>query len=354
MMNRNSRSTWKSDDDLALMKTLLNRADTLHDHYLQSSPAKHFWDIIIKDLAEIEKIDKNARQCRDRFNILYSKGIRNKISAKPINSENEKVLERVVSIFHLDEKGQIVVKEDSKVNTPQPLPRRYFRNATNSISSTSGSYYEQLNHPLESKEAIQANIELNQGNTENSISNVDVNSMPNCSPIAQSLITANEIYGLLNHISRQIFELNGKINNLENAFNKFQNLILHQNIPTTQTQAHHAMDSSIQTDGRSASKIPTATTFALFPEPGSPYVANSMRNIRNSSVSQLHSPPLKETYTQFPYTWGLYTKAAPNDQQQPQSKPEKDAIRDQNNAVLPESYKNTSKKKKSHPNSVPP
>ena len=139
MMNRNSRSTWKSDDDLALMKTLLNRADTLHDHYLQSSPAKHFWDIIIKDLAEIEKIDKNARQCRDRFNILYSKGIRNKISAKPINSENEKVLERVVSIFHLDEKGQIVVKEDSKVNTPQPLPRRYFRNATNSISSTSGS-----------------------------------------------------------------------------------------------------------------------------------------------------------------------------------------------------------------------
>lgn len=118
--NRNNRSTWKSRDDMALMKTLLNRVDILHEHFLQSFPTKHFWEIVIKDLAKLENIERNARQCRDRFNILYSKGMRNKLAGKVPTNSNEKVMELIVMTFHLDEKGQIILKKDLKPKATSP------------------------------------------------------------------------------------------------------------------------------------------------------------------------------------------------------------------------------------------
>lgn len=291
--NRNNRSAWKSRDDMALMKTLLNRVDILHEHFLQSFPTKHFWEIVIKDLAKLENIERNARQCRDRFNILYSKGMRNKLAGKVPTNSNEKVMELIVMTFHLDEKGQIILKKDLKPKANSPQDKYLLQTTTPQYSSIS---------------------------TTDSVDQTDILYNFSRKVSSQDNIQYSELQQTMQNLSMQVDELNLRINELAYTIKALQQSFINREESTYHSSSIGIPETTETTEiAENTPNYNTTTTAAdgfsfvqqqlnnTVHTPHSPTGSNSM-NFQCQTFSQ---QPSRGKYCQFPYTWGLYTKPSP-------------------------------------------
>lgn len=80
--SKQTRKKWKSPEDLAFLKVLLMNANLLT--YVEFfKPMKNFWVKISSLLLELN-YERNARQCHDRFRVLYAKAqkLKGKINEK--------------------------------------------------------------------------------------------------------------------------------------------------------------------------------------------------------------------------------------------------------------------------------
>lgn len=72
---KKTRNKWKASEDLALLGVLLNYSHLLtFVEYFK--PMKKFWIKISQVLNEQYGCERNARQCHDRFKVLFSKALR--------------------------------------------------------------------------------------------------------------------------------------------------------------------------------------------------------------------------------------------------------------------------------------
>lgn len=112
------RITWKPGQDLCLMILLLQNRDSLLTHGL---PRRQFWHQISLQLNNEYQIDRNIRQCRDRFNLLHSKVARSFHNDTEAKNQPEKLLREITACFNVNSEGHIVISNELLSNRDDKL-----------------------------------------------------------------------------------------------------------------------------------------------------------------------------------------------------------------------------------------
>lgn len=122
---KKTRNKWKASEDFALLGMLLNYAHLLtFVEYFK--PMKKFWIRISQALNEQYGFERNARQCHDRFKVLYSKALRiqddldeDDTYSGTLNSESKQLLLQVRNTFTFCN-GNITLKSRPGVTGGHP------------------------------------------------------------------------------------------------------------------------------------------------------------------------------------------------------------------------------------------
>lgn len=117
---KKTRNKWKASEDFALLGMLLNYSHLLtFVEYFK--PMKKFWIKISQALNEQYGFERNARQCHDRFKVLYSKALRiqddideDDTYSGTLNSESKQLLLQVRNTFTFCN-GNITLKSQPTV-----------------------------------------------------------------------------------------------------------------------------------------------------------------------------------------------------------------------------------------------
>lgn len=122
---KKTRNKWKASEDFALLRVLLDHAHLLtFVEYFK--PMKKFWIKISQALNELHAGERNARQCHDRFKVLYAKALRiqddldeDDTYSGTLNSEAEQLLLHVRNTFTFSS-GNITLKTQPAVASALP------------------------------------------------------------------------------------------------------------------------------------------------------------------------------------------------------------------------------------------
>lgn len=117
---KKTRNKWRASEDFVLLRVLLDHAHLLtFVEYFK--PMKKFWIKISQALNELHSSERNARQCHDRFKVLYSKAQRiqddldeDDTYSGTLNSEAEQLLLQVRNTFTFSS-GNITLKTQPAV-----------------------------------------------------------------------------------------------------------------------------------------------------------------------------------------------------------------------------------------------
>ncbi|CEP64929.1 uncharacterized protein LALA0_S15e00584g [Lachancea lanzarotensis] len=111
VMRRPARTIWRNEQDVLLVsllteyRTLLdNRSDARHH---AARTLKQFWDLIARELTARYHIVRNARQCKDRFRLLYTRGIRNTHNGIDPQTGVDALCLELNQMFYLDARNNI-------------------------------------------------------------------------------------------------------------------------------------------------------------------------------------------------------------------------------------------------------
>ncbi|QLQ78953.1 hypothetical protein HG537_0B03000 [Torulaspora globosa] len=112
---KKTRNKWKASEDFALLGMVLNYSHLLtFVEYFK--PMKKFWIKISQALNEQYGFERNARQCHDRFKVLYAKALKiqddideDDTYSGTLNSESKQLLLQIRNTFTFC-KGNITLK----------------------------------------------------------------------------------------------------------------------------------------------------------------------------------------------------------------------------------------------------
>lgn len=135
-----SRVSWSSEEDLMLVQQVIKHKDLLRDPKF-SKPRKTFWDSIRRFLQDEHGIKRNTRQCRDRFNLLFTKAIRNYHNHCHPKNELDGLCLNLNKIFRMDFDNNIVLIDESNSATATPPVEQTtpFPNSAYSMASETDS-----------------------------------------------------------------------------------------------------------------------------------------------------------------------------------------------------------------------
>ncbi|SCU93762.1 LAFA_0F18074g1_1 [Lachancea sp. 'fantastica'] len=129
---KSSRRLWSPMEDLVLLTLILT-----HKHALPAaSNAKRFWEFVSQQLRQEHSLHRNTRQCRDRFNLLYARGVRNAACNIEPSSHRDALTLKIAQVFESADRGHYRLSRASEhphLGTPYHL--EYAHNS------------EQLHHP---------------------------------------------------------------------------------------------------------------------------------------------------------------------------------------------------------------
>ncbi|CEP60507.1 uncharacterized protein LALA0_S01e12508g [Lachancea lanzarotensis] len=110
-VNRSCRNVWCEKSDMALLKTMLATQELLHNVF-KRRPRSRYWACISESLATKNHMHRNKRQCRDRFNLIYWKAVRDKNQDKPAGnkSELEKLKTEYMGRFFIDKDNNVMLR----------------------------------------------------------------------------------------------------------------------------------------------------------------------------------------------------------------------------------------------------
>ncbi|CCF60226.1 hypothetical protein KAFR_0J01610 [Kazachstania africana CBS 2517] len=168
--NKQTRKKWKEAEDIAFLTVILNHS-LLLTYVEYFKPMKNFWLKISKILHEEHRYERNARQCHDRFKVLFSKATKLKESSiKGVKfADLQYLLLKLVNTFRFHN-GNIVLRSHSKlssksVNSPD---QSNHHNAQDNINLKSESPYNLNNHTDNTTDfALQNPSENGYGNNNN-------------------------------------------------------------------------------------------------------------------------------------------------------------------------------------------
>lgn len=117
---KKTRNKWKASEDFALLGMVLNYSHLLtFVEYFK--PMKKFWIKISQALNEQYGFERNARQCHDRFKVLYAKALKiqddideDDTYSGTLNSESKQLLLQIRNTFTFC-KGNITLKSQPAV-----------------------------------------------------------------------------------------------------------------------------------------------------------------------------------------------------------------------------------------------
>lgn len=120
---RSPRTTWKRDEDTCLLQLLLDGRHLLNSPKYISSPRRKFWEFISSQLRKRFQIARNTRQCRDRFNLLYSKAAKKfqNVHDAP-RHKFDRLLKDITVCFYFNPEGNILLNPQSQITAVNSLP----------------------------------------------------------------------------------------------------------------------------------------------------------------------------------------------------------------------------------------
>lgn len=132
-MRAASRRFWQPFEDVALLATVL-----AHRHHMPTSPnVRHYWETISQQLWAEHALRRNTRQCRDRFNLLYSRGVRNIACNVAPDSQRDVLILQIAEVFEYTDRGLYRVLPTD--NGPRLVPNAEIVNpAANPVTGGGG------------------------------------------------------------------------------------------------------------------------------------------------------------------------------------------------------------------------
>lgn len=116
-VRRVGRRFWQPSEDIVLLDTVL-----AHRYEVPISPnVRHFWDSVSRQLFQEHALQRNTRQCRDRFNLLYARGVRNAAcNVEPENARDALIL-KVARVFHATDQGHYRMSPGADASTDMSM-----------------------------------------------------------------------------------------------------------------------------------------------------------------------------------------------------------------------------------------
>lgn len=214
MRASNNRSTWKLEEDLALLQLLLQNKDKLNHFTARSYPLRKFWESISIDLRNLQNIDRNVRQCKDRFNLLFSKGVRIKINGVKPRSERDKMIQKILKTFKLDHKGHITTTQSDNDNEDNSDYEKCNGSLTSENVDDQNTVNEEDNHDTDapSETNTSQSTPMSDGNSQYlSIFDEQLKE----SDLSRLLRTASTLTNQVTHLSQCITRLSHVVNKFE-------------------------------------------------------------------------------------------------------------------------------------------
>ncbi|CUS22950.1 LAQU0S07e03906g1_1 [Lachancea quebecensis] len=113
---RTCRNFWSVDGDRALLRAMLH-----HEHLLavarKSRPRSRYWQTISEALATQFGMHRNKRQCRDRFNLIYWKAVRDSHQDLSTDSELAGLMRECMRRFYIDKDNNLMLRPQA----PSPV-----------------------------------------------------------------------------------------------------------------------------------------------------------------------------------------------------------------------------------------
>ena len=120
--SRSCRNFWSVEGDCALLQTMLQ-----NEHLLsiarKSRPRSRYWQTISDALSSHYNMHRNKRQCRDRFNLIYWKAVRDSKQDAPATSELGSLVHECMCRFYIDKDNNLMVRspEAAPPTIPDPV-----------------------------------------------------------------------------------------------------------------------------------------------------------------------------------------------------------------------------------------
>ncbi|SCW01043.1 LAFE_0D03818g1_1 [Lachancea fermentati] len=117
-----ARNFWSLQEDELLLHTVINERRLLLQTR-KSKPRSRFWRHISSILHVQHCIGRNKRQCRDRFNLLFWKALRNKHEKVGANAVLDSLLLQCQQLFYIDHDNNIMLRvEGARAATAGATP----------------------------------------------------------------------------------------------------------------------------------------------------------------------------------------------------------------------------------------
>lgn len=162
---RSVRNFWSVHEDSFLLSVVIDNRDLLLIPS-KSRPRSRFWHHISDELRQLHGFERNKRQCRDRFNLLYWKAVRNKKPETDDTRELDRLLLQCLKLFYIDKNNSIMLRDHvdrdqsgaaaaAAAAVPTPVssaaaaaglsqPHHSPRSETDDSPSSSNSYYPDM------------------------------------------------------------------------------------------------------------------------------------------------------------------------------------------------------------------
>ncbi|SCV01293.1 LAMI_0G10550g1_1 [Lachancea mirantina] len=112
---RGAKFTWSTRDDKVLVECVLELRALLRDP-VRSYPRTKFWKAISDHMVLNHELHRNSRQCRDRFNLLFSRAVARAPTHR--DTDLDDLLETCKARFYFGNGRSLEVKDSSLSHSP--------------------------------------------------------------------------------------------------------------------------------------------------------------------------------------------------------------------------------------------
>ncbi|CUS22733.1 LAQU0S06e04808g1_1 [Lachancea quebecensis] len=116
---RRARNFWSVHEDTVLVATIIDNTAFLRGP-ANTRPRSRFWLHISFELKVRHGLSRNKRQCRDRFNLLFWKAVRDHRSNRKDLKKLDRLLAQCLTILYIDKNNVIMLKEQAPSSAATP------------------------------------------------------------------------------------------------------------------------------------------------------------------------------------------------------------------------------------------
>ncbi|SCU79063.1 LAME_0A07052g1_1 [Lachancea meyersii CBS 8951] len=136
---RRARNFWSVHEDTILVSTVIDNTAILKSSDNSSRPRGRFWLHISFELKTRHGLNRNKRQCRDRFNLLFWKAVRDHRSSRGELKRLDALLAQCLTLLYIDKNNVIMLKENAPIGDKNNNPTTSATSSHNNTFKTNNS-----------------------------------------------------------------------------------------------------------------------------------------------------------------------------------------------------------------------